>query len=184
MSLKITGGSFKGRGLIVPRIPSLRPVTGRLKESLFALIGARIRGARVADLYAGVGSFGLEAMSRGAAAVTFVEQDVELIAALEQNLRQLGLSGCARVYAEDVLSYLEVTRPSSPYDIVFLDPPYGRGLVFRTVEKLASWPGFGKGSLGIAKTFKKERFAGPDSMVLLDDRVWGDDRLLFFGLGG
>lgn len=148
---------------------------------MFDYLGETVNGATVLDLFAGVGVFGVEALSRGAALVTFVESDAGLVDALEENLRFLGLTDAARVYREDVFAYFDITRPSTPYDVVFLDPPYGRGLAFRTVERLATWPGFGKDTLGIAKTFKKERFAGPAPLYLLDARRVGDDNLSFFG---
>lgn len=131
-------------------------------------------------MFAGVGVFGVEALSRGAGRVTFVEKDVALVDFLEDNLRSLDLVDVARVSCEDVFNYLAETRPSAPYDVVFLDPPYGRGLAFRTIEELASWPAFGERTLGVAKTFKKERFAGSPPLVLLETRRVGDDNLYFF----
>jgi len=157
-----------------------RPLTGRLTKSLFGHLGEATRGVTVVDLFAGVGVFGIEALSRGAAGATFVEQNGALVGHLEGNLKTLGVADVARVYCDDVLSYLAVTRPSTPYGIVFLDPPYGRGLAFRTIEQLADWPGFGDDTLGIAKVFKKERFAAPASLALLETRRVGDDNLHFF----
>ncbi|NIT35250.1 MAG: 16S rRNA (guanine(966)-N(2))-methyltransferase RsmD [candidate division Zixibacteria bacterium] len=180
MSLRIGGGFLKGRVLKGPRSKSYRPLTGRLKRSLFDYLGDTIRGAAVLDFFAGVGVFGVEALSRGAARVTFVEKDAALVDFLEDNLRSLGLVDVARVSCEDVFYYLNVTRPRAPYDVVFLDPPYGRGLAFRTIEELARWPGFGERTLGVAKTFKKERFAGPPPLALLETRQLGDDNLFFF----
>jgi 16S rRNA (guanine966-N2)-methyltransferase len=178
--LRINGGILKGRVLSAPAGAYYRPLTGRLKQSLFGYLGDVVRGAAVVDLYAGVGVFGIEALSRGAERVTFVEKDDALADHAEKNLESLGLAGVARVYCDDVLSYLEITRPSTPYDVVFLDPPYGRGLAFVTIEKLADWPGFAGRTLGIAKVFKKERFAGPAPLVLLETRRVGDDNLHFF----
>ncbi len=181
MSLRVSGGLLKGRVLAAPRGKHYRPLAGRLKQSLFDYLGETVREAAVLDLFAGVGVFGVEALSRGAARATFVENDAGLVAALEENLRSLGLTDASRTYYEDVFAYFETTRPSTPYDVVFLDPPYGRGLAFRAVERLATWAGFGEGSLGISKTFKKERFAGPAPLTLLDVRQLGDDNLSFFG---
>lgn len=181
MSLRVSGGFLRGRVLAAPQGKHYRPLAGRLKQSLFNYLGETVRGAAVLDLFAGVGVFGVEALSRGAARVSFVERDAGLVDALEDNLRALGLADAARVYSEDVFTYFDITRPSTPYDVVFLDPPYGRGLVFRAVEGLATWPGFGGDTLGIAKTFKKERFAGPAPLALLDVRRVGDDDLSFFG---
>lgn len=180
MSLRVSGGFLKGRVLAAPPGKHYRPLAGRLKTSLFDYLGQTVSGAAVLDLFAGVGVFGVEALSRGAARVTFVERDGGLVDALEENLRTLGLAEAARVYREDVFTYFDITRPSTPYDVVFLDPPYGRGLAFRTVERLATWPGFGEDTLGIAKTFKKERFAGPAPLSLLGVRRVGDDDLSFF----
>jgi 16S rRNA (guanine966-N2)-methyltransferase len=180
LSLRISGGFLKGRVLGAPQGVYYRPLTGRLTKSLFGYLGDRIRGVAALDLFAGVGVFGVEALSRGAAGATFVEQDAALVGQLEENLKTLGLDDAARVNCEDVLSYLAVTRPSRPYGIVFLDPPYGRGLAFRTIEALADWPGFDGLTLGIAKVFKKERFAAPASLALLETRQVGDDNLHFF----
>lgn len=180
MSLRISGGFLKGRVLEAPRGIYYRPLTGRLTKSLFGYLGDAIRGVTALDLFAGVGVFGVEALSRGAAGVTFVEKEAGLVDHLERNLETLGLAEAARVNCEDVLSYLDVTRPSTPYGIVFLDPPYGRGLAFRVVEKLADWPGFDGRTLGIAKVFKKERFAGPAPLTLLETRRVGDDNLHYF----
>lgn len=166
--------------LAAPRGKHYRPLTGRVKQSLFGYLGDAIRGAAVLDLFAGVGVFGVEALSRGAARVTFVENDPTLVDFLEGNLKALDLAESSRVRLEDVFGYFDVTRPSTPYDVVFLDPPYGRGLAFRAVERLATWPGFDENTLGVAKTFKKERFAGPAPLALLDVRGVGDDALSFF----
>jgi 16S rRNA (guanine966-N2)-methyltransferase len=180
LSLRISGGFLKGRVLAAPQGVYYRPLTGRLTKSLFGYLGDAIRGVAALDLFAGVGVFGVEALSRGAAGVTFVEQDAALVDHLERNLKTLELDDAARVNCEDVLSYLSLTRPSVPYGVVFLDPPYGRGLAFRTIEKLADWPGFDGRTLGIAKVFKKERFAAPASLALLETRTVGDDNLHFF----
>jgi 16S rRNA (guanine966-N2)-methyltransferase len=167
--------------LAAPGRRDFRPLTGRLRQSLFARLGERVRGASVLDLFAGAGVFGIEALSRGAARATFVEVDRTLVDAIYASIRKLGLEDESRVYTESVEGYLSFTRPGEPYDIVFLDPPYGRGLVFRTVEQLAAWPGFGGDTLGVAKAFKKEHFAGPPPLYLIEERLVGDDNLIFFG---
>jgi len=181
MPLRISGGYLKGRGLDAPAGGTYRPLTGRFKKTLFDFLGSTLAGATVLDLFGGAGVMGIEALSRGAARVTFVENNGALTAALERNLVMLGLSHETRIYTEDVLVYLGLARPSSPYDIVFLDPPYGVGLMFRTIEALAAWPGFGAATLGMAKTFKKERFAGPAPLKWVQDKIIGDDKLIIFG---
>jgi 16S rRNA (guanine966-N2)-methyltransferase len=181
LSLRVSGGFLKGRTLTSPPGKHYRPLSGKLKKSLFDYLGETVRGAAVLDLFAGVGVFGVEALSRGASRVTFVELEADLVDALDRNLCSLGLRDVSRIYREDVFTYFDITRPSKPYDVVFLDPPYGRGLAFRAIERLAVWPGFGGDTLGIGKVFKKERFAGPATLALGDERRVGDDALYFFG---
>ncbi len=184
MSLRVSGGAFKGRTLTAPRGRYYRPLTGRVKQSLFGVLGARVVDAAVLDLFAGVGVFGVEALSRGAARATFVERDAGLAAALEENVRALGLEEASRVFVGDVFEYLEITRPAVPYDIIFLDPSYGQGLAFKTVGRLASWSGFGPATLGVAKTFKKEHFHGPPSLVCVEERAVGGDNIIIFASKG
>lgn len=116
--MRIQAGRFKGRRLPSPR--GARPVPARLKTSLFGVLMPRIPEARVLDLCAGVGGFGLEALSRGAAHVTFVERDLRAAAAIEAWLVDAGASDEARVVRG------EWTRGArgGPFDLVFLDPPY------------------------------------------------------------
>ncbi len=118
--MRIIAGRAKGRGLVVPK-SGTRPMTGRARESIFSILSSHVRDARVLDLYAGSGSLGLEALSRGAAEATFVERDRAAIGAIEGNIAAVGLGG-------------SVVRGSVPeaivgllgrYDIVFVDPPYG-----------------------------------------------------------
>ena len=120
--MRIIAGSLKGRRLDAPTWPGLRPTSDKLRETLFNVLRGRVGGARVLDVYAGTGAVGLEALSRGAAHVTFVEQDARARALIAANLARCGVT-CGytieRGSAEDVLSRLEPV-----YDVVFLDPPY------------------------------------------------------------
>jgi 16S rRNA (guanine966-N2)-methyltransferase len=126
--MRIIAGSLKGRRLDAPTWPGLRPTSDKLRETLFNVLQARMPGARVLDVYAGTGAVGIEALSRGAAHVTFVERDRRAQALIAANLARCGIgqgAGVAGGYTiergpvEDVLSRLEPV-----YDVVFLDPPY------------------------------------------------------------
>jgi 16S rRNA (guanine966-N2)-methyltransferase len=118
--LRIIAGSARGRRLRAPDTAGTRPVTDRVKEAIFSSIGAWVEGADVADLYAGSGSFGLEALSRGAASAVFVESGRKALDALKTNVKMVGLGG--DVVDMKVHDYLESSR--GPFHLVFVDPPW------------------------------------------------------------
>lgn len=118
--MRIIAGSARGRRLKSPRGLETRPMMDRAKEAVFSSLGDAIAGTVVLDLYAGSGALGLEALSRGAAAATFVEWGREARSALSDNVRQVGLGG--EVVAAKVEDYLQ--RPGPPVGLAFVDPPY------------------------------------------------------------
>ncbi|MBS1818980.1 MAG: 16S rRNA (guanine(966)-N(2))-methyltransferase RsmD [Acidobacteria bacterium] len=125
--MRVIAGALKGRTLKAPSWDGLRPTSDRLRETLFNVIAPRIVGARVLDVYAGTGAIGIEALSRGADAVTFVEQDRRAQALIEENLQRCGISeGYAIIRASASRAAAQLRRSPSfvPFDIVLLDPPY------------------------------------------------------------
>lgn len=119
--MRVIAGSAKGRRL--GRVPDgTRPMLDRAKEGLFSSLGDRVLGAEVLDLFAGTGSLGIEALSRGAAHATFVEQGKEAAKVIRANLEHTGLADRSEVFQARVESFLK--RPARPADLVFLDPPY------------------------------------------------------------
>lgn len=140
--LRIIGGRHRGRRLRFPAGVEIRPTPDRVRETLFNWLQPRLAGARVLDLFAGSGALGLEALSRGAASVTFVEADRRAAAAISAVLEDWHESGSgAEVIAAEALQWLARTRPPMPYDIVFLDPPYDTSLLADAVAALtgAAW---------------------------------------------
>ena len=124
-SVRIIGGQWRSRVIDFPALPGLRPTPNRLRETLFNWLQFDIAGARCLDLYAGSGVLGLEALSRGAASATLVDTQSAACLALRANVRQLGAA--AEVVQSDVMRYLAGT--ATPYDLVFLDPPFAQNLV-------------------------------------------------------
>ncbi len=124
--LRIIGGCWRGRRLSFPPLPGLRPTPDRVRETLFNWLAPMIAGTRCLDLFAGSGALGMEALSRGAAEVVFVEHHPLIAQGLKENLHQLG-SASAQVEQADVLSWLQ--GPVKPADIVFLDPPFSADLL-------------------------------------------------------
>jgi 16S rRNA (guanine966-N2)-methyltransferase len=136
--LRIIGGTWRGRKLRFPAAPAIRPTPDRVRETLFNWLQAGIRGAHCLDLFAGSGALGLEALSRGAAQVTFVDQDEAAAAALRALLIEWQAHG-AQVVRSDALRFLG--HPAQACDIVFLDPPFAGELLERAAALLSerSW---------------------------------------------
>jgi 16S rRNA (guanine966-N2)-methyltransferase len=129
--LRIIGGTLRGRKLLAPGRrfgTSIRPTSDRAREALYNILGSRVVGARVLDLFAGTGALGLEALSRGAASVLFVEGDRQAAELIAANLSACALSGKAAISRRDLrrgLAFLAALTPAGGFDLVFLDPPYG-----------------------------------------------------------
>ena len=129
--MRIVGGRWGGRTLQGPKRDGIRPTSDRLREALFNILahayGDPVSGARVLDLFAGSGALGLEALSRGAAFVLFVDDGAEARALIRQNVETLGAAGVTRIFRRDATRLGDV-HPNEPFSLVFLDPPYGKGL--------------------------------------------------------
>ena len=120
--MRIIAGKFKGRRLKAPTWDGLRPTSDKLRETLFNVLQGRMPGARVLDGYAGTGAVGIEALSRGAAHVTFIERDARARALIAANLERCRVSGGYTIERGSVTDVLDRLEPD--YDVVFLDPPY------------------------------------------------------------
>lgn len=124
MAIRITAGKWRGRQLQVPR-GDVRPAQDRVRLAVFSSLADRVPGARVLDLFAGTGAYGLEALSRGAAAVTWVEHDRRVLAALRENVTTLwGPDQGGSVVSADAIRFLQRGGDNLPYDLIFADPPY------------------------------------------------------------
>jgi 16S rRNA (guanine966-N2)-methyltransferase len=131
--LRIIGGSWRGRRLRFPDVDDVRPTPDRVRETLFNWLGTRVHGARCLDLFAGSGALGLEALSRGAAEVVFVERNGVVARALRELLEEWGAQN-AQVERADALAWLE--GAARPFDIVFIDPPFAAELHSQAAQRL------------------------------------------------
>ncbi len=168
--VRIIAGTARSRRLVGPPGQTTRPMTDRMRESLFSSIAAWIPESVVFDLYAGTGSMGLEALSRGASDVTFVERDRDALIALRKNIETVGLGG--RVVAGDVDGFLDRTR--GPVDIAFVDPPYAVALasLVETMTKLA--PALTRDGITIVHRRSGEQPPGLIAdLELVDERTYG-----------
>ena len=131
--MRIIAGRWKGHGLKTLRGRDVRPTTDRVREAWMSALGAGVHDARVVDLFAGSGALGLEALSRGAASVVFVERARRAVAVIEANVERLGAGDEVRVVSDDVFRFLG--RVDEPFDVALADPPYGTGAAARLVER-------------------------------------------------
>ena len=146
MSMRIIAGSAKGRRLRSLRGQALRPTTDRVRESVFGALGERVVGARFLDLYAGAGTVGLEALSRGAEEAVFVESHRPAGRLIAENAARCGLGAQSRVVVLPVARALaRLEREEKPFDLVFVDPPYGTGEAEAALARVGASPG-GAGS--------------------------------------
>lgn len=137
--MRVIAGIAKGRRLRASSSPEMRPTTDMARQTIFDILGSTVAGTRVLDLFAGAGTLGIEALSRGAEEAMFVESDPTACAVIRENLATTGFAECSLVRRADVVQFL--ARPArEPFDLVFLDPPYSRGLGFvtRVVGEIAA----------------------------------------------
>ena len=180
--MRIVGGRFRGRALQAPASRDIRPTTDRLRESLFNILthwqGAdRVAEARGLDLFAGTGALGLEALSRGARFALFVDDGVEARALLRANVEALGVAGTSRIFRRDAAALGAVTL--EPFDLAFLDPPYGRGLGDRALAGLVSGGWLAPGALVMLEEAADAMVALPAGLTAVERRQMGDSQLQF-----
>ncbi len=136
--MRVIAGTFKGRRLNAPTWDGLRPTSDKLRETLFNIVGARINDARVLDGYAGTGAVGIEALSRGAADVSFIETDSRAAALIKANLELCGVERGYTIHRGDVASVLRRLPAGAAFDLILLDPPYDAATVMQALEAAAA----------------------------------------------
>ncbi len=178
--MRVIAGSAKGRILRPPRTSATRPITDRAKESLFGILAPRIPGRRFLDLFAGTGSVGIEALSRGGAHATFVERAGPALAGIRHNLELTGLAARAEVVGRDVFGYLR--DPPVPFDVIFVAPSQWRGLWPRAVALLDTEPGWLAGGGVVVAQHDPSESVPLDlaHLVLSSERSYGRVRFTFF----
>ena len=176
--MRVIAGTRGGRRLAGPDTPDTRPVTDRVKESVFSSLGSVVVDARVADLFAGAGSFGIESLSRGAASAVFVENGRKALEALRKNLADLGLDGM--VVQADVTHWVAASH--GPFDLVFCDPPWplATSILSAILEDLAR--NMAEDGLVIATRRASDDIPHPVGFAIDDERRHGDTRIIRYML--
>ncbi len=177
MVVRVIAGSARGVPLRAPRDRATRPVTDRVKETLFGILGDRVPEARVLDLYAGSGALGIEALSRGASAAVFVERGRAAVATIRLNLAATRLAERAEVIAGEVERYLAGQSAKGPYDLVFLDPPYAERAILAPLERLL--PLLSPEASVVVKHFWRTEVPAPSGLLAWRNRRFGETALTF-----
>jgi len=185
--MRIIGGMAKGRALLFPAGSKERPTSDFLREALLNLLGS-VAGKLFLDLFAGSGSVGLEAASRGAKEVYFIEKNKILAAVAQKNIENYGFEKKCRIINADIRSGLnDLFKKKCKFDIIFADPPYNNGLVETTLKLLKEYPVFQEDALIVIQhstredlgSFSAESVCGEAVWHQIDQRKYGDNAISF-----
>ena len=179
--MRVTGGTFGGRALVPPPDDRVRPTSDKVRQAIFNIlahndfgIGFALGGARVADLFAGTGALGIEALSRGAKFCLLVDDSADSRALQRRNVETLNLTGTTKIWRRDATELGPMAAGAGgPFDLVFLDPPYHKDLVPRALASLAEGGWLAPNALIVVEMAEDEPLSAPGFHVL-DQRAYGD----------
>lgn len=182
--MRIVGGRFGGRPLVSPKpgIGAIRPTSDRLRESLFNVLAHgyddAVAGARVLDLFAGTGAMAFEALSRGAAFTLLVDDGAEARGLIRENQMALGLAGLSRIFRRDATKLGPISA-MAPFDLVFCDPPYRKGLGERALASAREGGWLAKGALVLFEEAAGAEIALPEGFEEIERRDYGETQVRF-----
>jgi 16S rRNA (guanine966-N2)-methyltransferase len=182
--MRITGGKLGGRRLAAPADNRVRPTSDKVRQAIYNILqhadfAPDLDGARVADLFAGTGALGFEAISHGARFCLFVEDAAESRALIQRNVEDLGLTGVTKIFRRDATQLGKMASAAGgPFDLVFLDPPYRKDLVAPALASLRAGGWLAENALLVVETAEDERVTADDFDVL-DERLYGETRVTF-----
>jgi 16S rRNA (guanine966-N2)-methyltransferase len=183
--MRITGGDLGGRALVAPRDARVRPTSDKVRQAIFNILrhagfAPALNGSRVLDLFAGTGALGIEALSHGASFCLFVDDHAESRALIRENVEALGLTGVSKIWRRDATKLGDMAAGAGgPFDLVFLDPPYRKGLIAPALTGLRVGGWLADAALVVAETAEDEIIPPTDKFLLLDTRVYGDTAVRF-----
>ncbi len=182
--MRIVSGRFRGRALQTPMGHAVRPTSDRVREALFNILehgidGFELEGARVLDLFAGTGALGIEALSRGAAYCLFVEDDADARGLIRDNVEALGLTGITKIWRRDA-TRIGPAAPMQPFQLVFIDAPYGKGLGDQALAAVVDGGWLDAGAVCVVEERAGVSVAVPEWLVAVDVRNYGETALHFF----
>jgi 16S rRNA (guanine966-N2)-methyltransferase len=185
--MRLVAGKFKGREIKGPTSGATRPTSDRVRESIFNILAHGVEDfaledARVMDLFAGTGALGLEALSRGAKFCCFVEEDAGARGVIRTNADACGVIGQTRIWRRDATD-LGPRAPQSPYDLVFADPPYGKGLGEKALVSVLEGKWLNPGGVVVLEEAARSVVKEVAGLALLDAREYGDTQVRFYRFG-
>jgi len=184
--MRIVAGKFRGKQLTSPSDDSIRPTADRVRESMFNILSSRLgpvfQGRRVLDLFAGTGALGFEALSRGAAHVTFVETGAEARGLIRDHIEAFGAGGITKLLRRDATD-LGVPGTFGKFDLVFLDPPYGQGLGEKALAGIAAHGWLADGATVVFEESVEATVEIPPGFTLDDRREYGAAAVHFLTFG-
>ena len=182
--MRITGGEGKGRSILISGKGRFRPTSSMVKEALFNIL-LPLSGKTFLDIFAGAGSVGIEALSRGASLVVFIEKNAGLCRSIKKNILQCGFAGRHEILVMEAKKALPVLQKRRvAFDIIFADPPYDRGMVKEILDGMADGNLFAEDGLLIIQHSSREELKGERAggLILTDQRKYGDTILSFLKL--
>ena len=187
--MRITGGQFRGRALFEPADNRVRPTSDKVRQAIFNILahhafeGFTLDGAKVIDVFAGSGALGIEALSRGAEHVLFIDDSAESRAIIRKNVEALNLTGATKIWRRDAAALGPLgAGAGGPFNLAFLDAPYRKGLTAKALAGLAAGGWLAPRALIVAETAADEHIEAPLELTLLDARDYGDTRLQIYGV--
>lgn len=182
--MRITAGRYGGRTLATPADYRVRPTADKVRQAVFNILAhadfaVALEGARVADLFAGTGAMGIEALSRGAAFCLFVDDAAESRALIRENVEMLNLTGVSKIWRRDATQLGDMAAGAGgPFELVILDPPYHKGLIEPALASLLSGGWLAASAVVVAETAEDETVVG-NGYTRVDERSYGETRVTF-----
>jgi 16S rRNA (guanine966-N2)-methyltransferase len=185
--MRIVAGTFKGREIHGPTSLLTRPTSDRVRESLFNVLrhgveGVELEGARVMDLFAGTGALGLEALSRGAKFCQFVEESAEARGIIRRNADTFGCIGQCKIWRRDATD-LGPCAPQSPFNLVFADPPYSKGMGKRALQSLVEGQWLAAAAVVVLEDAESADVPEVLGLTIIDQRVYGAAKVMMYRAG-
>ena len=183
--MRIISGFFKGKKILEPKDIKTRPLKDLTKESIFNVIihsnkfSIKLENSKILDLFSGVGSFGLECLSRDASKVTFVENYIKVLPVLKKNISNLGFNDQSQIIEKDIFNQLNFVILKEKYDLIFIDPPYKENKLKILIEKISLNKVLKKFWIIIIHRHKNENDEFNDNFEIIDRKIYGISKIIF-----
>ena len=183
--MRIISGNFKGKKILEPKDKATRPLKDLTKESIFNIIlhsnkfDIKVQNSNVLDLFSGIGSFGLECLSRGASSLTFVENYKNVLPILKKNISSINCQNISSIIEKNLFEKFNFNIFSKKFDIIFMDPPYKEKNLIELLEKILQSNILNKNGIIIIHRNKKEKDQYPSNFNIIEEKIYGISKIIF-----